>query len=127
MTNRMFFHPQVPVKVNALCDSGIAPLVLALNEIEGLRTLDSCECNDFGRANIFFEYGDDWREIADLLQTISTSLREQNIRCDAILSLEWCGNNDWPRAQMSVHPEHVAMLAEAISALATVVNCHKSQ
>lgn len=35
-------HKQVMIKVNAECDENIAPIVLALNEINGIVTLDSC-------------------------------------------------------------------------------------
>ena len=36
-------HPTTWVKVNALVDKGIAELVVLLNEVEGLQTLESCQ------------------------------------------------------------------------------------
>ena len=39
-------HHEVPVKVTAWVDEGIAPLVLALNELPGVQTLDSCQGGD---------------------------------------------------------------------------------
>ena len=41
-------HKQVIAKVNAKCDEGIAPLVSALNGINGIITLDSCESGILG-------------------------------------------------------------------------------
>lgn len=60
-------HSQVWVKVNAPIDAGIAQIVLILNRIEGLHTLDSCEgITDEKPAHVYFNYGD-WRQIGDLM------------------------------------------------------------
>ena len=60
-------HREVPVKVNAWVDEGIADLVSALSEIEGLVTLESCQ-GDAGEHDAFvvFRYGD-WRQRGELL------------------------------------------------------------
>ena len=56
-------HEQVAVKVNGFCDRGIQSLVLALNEIDGVVTLDSCERGVYGEAYVFFTLGNvDWTE-----------------------------------------------------------------
>jgi hypothetical protein len=36
-------HREVPVKVNAWADEGIAELVSVLSELDGLTTLESCQ------------------------------------------------------------------------------------
>lgn len=41
-------HRQVMIKVNVECDEGIAPLVHALNGINGVITLDSCQAQGCG-------------------------------------------------------------------------------
>jgi hypothetical protein len=60
-------HREVPVKVNAWVDMGIADLVTALSAIEGLVTLESCQGNPDGSdAFVVFRYGD-WKQCGDLL------------------------------------------------------------
>ena len=60
-------HREVPVKVNAWVDEGIADLVSALSEIEGLVTLESCQGDKDGNdAFVVFRYGD-WQQCGELL------------------------------------------------------------
>jgi len=61
-------HHEVPVKVNAWVDEGIADLVAALSELEGLITLESCQ-GDVGRHDAFviFRYGD-WHQCGNSRQ-----------------------------------------------------------
>lgn len=60
-------HREVPVKVNAWVDEGIADLVSALSQLDGLVTLESCQ-GDAGEYDAFvvFRYGD-WRQCGDFL------------------------------------------------------------
>lgn len=102
--------------MNALVDESIAPLVEALNSIDGVVTFDSCQQGVEGEAYIYFTYGDDWRELGDLLDKISAKLRNLNLCCGFSVSLEWLGSNDQPRALLSVQPEHVADVAAQLSA-----------
>lgn len=46
LVERIPAHREIPVKVNAFVDEGIAPLVVALNEFGGVVTVDSCEGRD---------------------------------------------------------------------------------
>ena len=39
-------HTEIPVKVTAWIDEGVAPLVEALNEFPQVVTLDSCQGGD---------------------------------------------------------------------------------
>ena len=120
-------HKQVMIKVNAECDEGVAPLVLALNKIEGVITLDSCQKGAFGEANVFFLYGQDWQDLANLLQTISSELSKTHLACGYILRIEWMGSNEWPHAQIVLSPEHVAILARSIRALSGQINARMCQ
>ncbi len=112
-------HEQVAIKVNGFCDEGIRPLVSALNEIDGVVTLDSCECGVDGEAYVFFEYGETWKEVASLLQAMSTGLSRRLVDSGHTLRLEWSGSNERPRAQIVVEPQHVATLAGHLQSLAT--------
>lgn len=115
-------HKQVIIRVNTECDGGIAPLVQALNELDGVITLDSCERGVLGEGYVFFTCGHKWQDIARLLQTISSALSKDNLDCGYTLRIEWFGSNEWPRAQIVVLPEHVTTLADHIRALSGEIN-----
>ena len=78
--NAMTQHREISVKVNAWVDEGIADLVLALSEIDGLVTLESCQGDGSGRsAFVIFQYGG-WRDVGEflyekLLPALSADLR----------------------------------------------------
>lgn len=112
-------HSQVLVRVNAYCDAGIAQLVVALSELPGVVTLDSCECfGATGEALVSFTYGETWQELASMLQRISSGLAAPGLPCGYRLRMEWVGSNDRPRAEIVCRPEHVADVAGGIRALA---------
>lgn len=114
-------HVETPVKVNAWVDRRIAPLVLALNKIDGVLTLDSCEQGPLGRAFVFLTYGQDWKELATLIQEIS-NLLSNSLPCPYSMHLEWLGSNITPRAQVLVGPNHAAVLAAAVTRIAPELN-----
>ena len=64
-------HREVPVKVNAWVDEGIAGLVTALSEFDGIVTLESCQGDVQSGAWVCFRYGSfqehAWRELADFV------------------------------------------------------------
>jgi hypothetical protein len=47
-------HREIPVKVTAWVDEGIAPLVTALSDVPGVLTLDSCQEGQDGLARVTF-------------------------------------------------------------------------
>ena len=118
-------HKQVWFKVNAQCDEGILPLVVALNEIDGLITGDSCQDGAWG-AYVFFTYGETWEDLASLLQAVSTGLSQPGLQVGYTMSLEWCGSNETPRARIALESEHVRILAEALRALIPSLNSHRN-
>jgi hypothetical protein len=120
-------HRQVMIKVNAECDEGIAPLVLALNDIQGVVTLDSCQQGLLGEAYVFFAYGRTWKDLAQLLQTLSSELSRMPLDYGYTLRIEWFGSNERPRAQIVVLTEHVAALAANIRALSESINARMCQ
>ena len=119
-------HKQVPVKVNAECDEKIAPLVLALNDVKGIFTLESCQEWKPGEAAVWFTYGTygqrKCEEVAQLLQTISTLLSEQGLACGCRMSLEWNGNNDQPRVEMSVATAELTAIATTLRSIAPEIS-----
>ena len=116
-------HKQVMIKVNAECDEGVAPLVLALNEIAGIITLDSCEHGVYGEAYVFFTYGKNWQETGKLMQELFICLSKK-FCCEYSLRLEWIGNNDCPRAKLICAIEHVGSIADTIRSSAFQINDH---
>ena len=72
-------HKEVPVKVNALVDEGVADLVEALSEVPELVTLESCQGGSGQDAYVFFRLGD-WAQcgaflFGQLLPAMSPDLR----------------------------------------------------
>jgi hypothetical protein len=115
-------HQQVMIKVNAECDKDIAPLVLALNELEGVITLDSCQHGIYGEAYVFFTYGRSWQELGYLVNELASYLRENGVCCECILRLEWVGSNDCPRAKLICDAGHVGNIAGMISLSTARIN-----
>jgi hypothetical protein len=62
-------HQQVWVKVNAPVDQGVAGIVSALSQFEGLETVESCQGDANRGAWVCFRYGRywdcEWTELAD--------------------------------------------------------------
>ena len=78
-------HQEVPVKVNAWVDAGIADLVSALSEIDGLVTLESRQ-GDAARRNAFvmFRFGS-WRDCGELLfERMMMAAMDDDLRSDMI-------------------------------------------
>lgn len=66
----MTAHRQTWVKVNAPVDEGIAPLIEALSQFSGVRTLDSCEGTG-DSAWVCFDCGEeDWRELSEFVLSV---------------------------------------------------------
>jgi hypothetical protein len=60
-------HREIPVKVNALVDEGVAPLVEALSEIDDLITIESCQ-GDRGQQDAYVIFRmHDWRAVGEFL------------------------------------------------------------
>ena len=115
-------HKQVMIKVNAECDEEIVPIVLALNEIDGVITLESCQRGIYGEACVFFTYGKNWWEMGCLMQELSMCLRENGICCEAVLRLEWVGSNDCPRAKLVFDIEHMGRITDIIRSSLVRIN-----
>jgi len=118
----MPMHSQTFVKVNAEVDTGIAAVVSALNEIEGLQTIDSCE-GECGRksAYVYFWFGD-WDRLASL------AFREIEPKLSAALGGDYrvsveVFDGSRPTGKLEFSAEATEIVA---SALKQVVSIHRS-
>lgn len=120
-------HRQVPIKVNAECDQAIAPLVLALNDIKGVITHESCQCSPTGLADIYFNYGngEDWQKLGRLLNEMAACIAKLKLCCRCVLIMEWFGTNPWPSARLEIKPDHIDEVAASVRAFAKEFNSHK--
>lgn len=107
-------HREIAVKVNAFVDEGVAPLVAALNDVPNVLTLDSCEGGD--RSPYVYLTRTDG-PLPELVEGLAAALRASGL-WDFSAAVEWQGNNDRPRACLSMSREHVGGAAEAIRAWA---------
>jgi hypothetical protein len=108
-------HKEVSVKVNALADEGVAELVAALSEIDGLITLESCQGGDGKDAFVQFRFGtwkDSGRLLFDyLLPSMSADLRSMvSVRIQAY-------DADTATASIAVEPSAVPLLSECVRRL----------
>jgi len=108
-------HREVPVQVNAWVDEGVADLVLALNTIPGIQTLDSCqEDPNHGQASVMFCTHDEtelYATISLLARAIGDGPRER-----VSLSLSW-GSDDAPAiADLRCPPGRLSAVADAVRA-----------
>ena len=71
MTTEVIKHKQIRIKVNTECDEDISPIVLALNSIDGVITLDSCQQGVYGESYVFFSYGNNWKDIGYLMNELA--------------------------------------------------------
>lgn len=112
-------HAQTAVKVNALVDEGIAPLVEALNLFQGVLTIDSCQGGDCQKAYVWFHYGDSPGELASFLHELSVSLGAfLDSCCEFVILMEWLGGTETPTAKVVTDPDYISNLAEALQAVA---------
>lgn len=81
-------HREVPVRVNAWVDEGIADLVSALSEIGGLVTIESCQ-GTLGERSAFvvFRLGD-WRQCGEFLFGQILPRMSPDLRADVSLKLQ---------------------------------------
>lgn len=110
-------HEQVWVKVNAEVDKGMAPIVSALSCLEGLQTLQSCQCSQAGEAYVHFWYGP-WEQASRLVfEKIIPALESVGIAAVGAVEVF---NGSLPTARIGFN---AAALGEATAAIeAAVVN-----
>jgi hypothetical protein len=113
MTGTMTMQREVLVKINALVEEGVAPLVAAMSEIPGLVILESNQGEPGRRpAHLAFRLGD-WRQTGELLFEQLTSAIPPDLRAMVTLRLQ---AYDVGRAvgSITVDPAAVAALGNAV-------------
>jgi hypothetical protein len=111
-------HQEIPIKVNAWVDEGIAPLVTALNKFDDLMTMCSCEDDD-GRGYVMFACRGDSHSNALFAAEITRELRDtaQDLQYSLVLNWE-SGSEDDPVLTLSCPRNLIPLLARAVSAVA---------
>lgn len=107
----MGLHREIPMRVNAWVDEGIAPLVKALNDFDtNLLTVDSCERDQNGAAYVAFlaKCG----SLSEMVQRLSVAAGGGH---KATWCVEWFDGSEEPIAQIRVDPKAIGSLAAAIS------------
>lgn len=111
-------HRQIPVKVTAFVDEGIAPVVQALNTIDGVSTFSSCQGIQ-GReyAHVYFDFGqhsrNHWFRLAKLANKLAGTLSANGVY-DADVCLEWTGDKENPFISIEFEPQHIAQIARVL-------------
>lgn len=113
----MKIHKQVPVKVTAFVDEGVAHVVKALNEIDNISTFSSCE-GTVGKeyAHVYFDFGNSpnhWQRLARLSAKLAKILSSNDIY-DATVSLEWAGDKDTPFIAIEFEPRQSLQIARIL-------------
>lgn len=109
----MATHPQTWIKVNAPVDAGVAEIVAALNSVDGLETLQSCQ-GDPGEKDgyVYFSCGD-WKRLSQIVfEKIGPGLKRK-LDEDATLIVE-ATSADAPMAKLSFRAEATDMVVSAL-------------
>ena len=112
-------HIEVPVKVNAYVDEGIAPLVEALNGFLGVVTLDSCEGSGDSHAYVHFAIRGDSTGTFSFVQHLSAGLgRQLPSSSEYSVYIEWGDEAERPIGRIIVKRGCVEMLTKALKEIA---------
>jgi hypothetical protein len=117
LTARSRTHVEVPVKVNAWVDEGIAELVEALNDLPAVMTTNSCEgSGEFSHVN--FSYRGSLSQFSNFMRTLSIGLSAPLTDGGYRLKIEWVAGGERPLGALIARREVVQSLAKAIRQLA---------
>jgi hypothetical protein len=116
-------HNQVVVKVNAEVDEYIASLVRALNEFDGVLTLDSCQGDSLMMAYVYFTRCGTSRDLVrfvdELAATLSARLAAREDEYE--IRLEWTAGTERPLAVLRTRTDYVDELAAALIGVASTL------
>ena len=112
-------HEEIPIKVNAWIDRGIVPLVAALNDLDGVMTLSSCEGSEDKQAHVYLCYYDSAEKTVALTYRLAVALHTHvGERVEYTLSVEWRNGNDQPMIILNLSPGGIPLVAEAVKKMA---------
>lgn len=113
-------HGQVVVKVNAEVDEQVAPLVRALNEFDGILTVDSCQGNARRMAYVYFTRSGASRDLLlfvdDLAARLNARLAARENEYE--IRAEWTAGTEKPLAVLRSRPDYIDVLADALFCVA---------
>jgi hypothetical protein len=110
-------HNEVPVKVTAWVDEGVAPLVTALDALDpDLVTVDSCQGHNGGSAYVsFIHRGSDaalLHLVAQVASVLSASFDAEVFK----LRVEWAGT-EHPMAELQTVQQQIIPVADSIQSI----------
>lgn len=112
-------HAEVPIKVTAYVDAGVAPLVEVLNQFANVVTLDSCEGSTDTATYVYFAVRGDPVAGFTFVQQLSASLGSRlHSCCDYTVQLEWGAGAEQPLARITTQPGYVKTLTNALAEIA---------
>lgn len=106
-------HSEVPVKVNAWVDSGVAPLVAALSRRPGLITVDSCE-ESSDPAAAYVSFVTQGVGVAKAASRLARELARAAPDAHYLVRLEWVAGGRGPIGSLVVAPDSILAVAAAI-------------
>lgn len=106
-------HAQVPVKVNAMVDEGIAQLVEALSAVPGLVTLESCQGGNGRDAYVIFRLGN-WQEAGRFMFETLLPAMSDDLRSVSALRLQ-AYDAAMAQGEISVDPCAIPLLVQCIT------------
>jgi hypothetical protein len=109
-------HREVPVKVTAWVDEGVAPLVEALNSYDQIVTLDSCEGHGDERG-AYVLFACTGKDAAAFASELGKALSGEHD--NYLLRAEWRPEQDEPLLELACPSAEVAALAASVSACRT--------
>jgi len=107
-------HAEVPVKVNAWVDKGVAPLVEALNCYDDVWTTSSCEGND-GSSHVVFAFNGQPGQFCHIAQRLADSLAKDFPDNDLWrLQVAWAYGSAQPLATLHVNKRSVKKISKSL-------------
>jgi hypothetical protein len=106
-------HQEIPVKVTAWVDEGVAPLVVALNEFEDVMTVASCQEGPRGGVYVLFRHRSG--HATDLATDLAALLSRHDGEVDYLLRAEWRPGADDPLLELACPTDQTVRLAHLLA------------
>lgn len=112
-------HTEIPIKVTAWVDEGIAPLVSAINQFPDIVTVDSCEGKRGASGHVFFVHRGGAMALAGFVHSLSAAIGERlDLNNEFSIQIEWTGGAVEPLAALYVQRDFLKPLAQTVEAVA---------
>jgi hypothetical protein len=107
-------HRELPVKVTAWIDEGIVPLVLALNDLPHVETIDSCQGGEDKQAHVYFRYRGDAAAAVRFIADLAGLLCPHERSADYTLTARWRPGTGEPVFQLACPATDSTALARVL-------------